>query len=158
MSRVAWCGQIFFLFAIFDFYGPKTTLLRSGRVSQSAHPAPPWTPLPYHNVPYCTPKHHATRIGCCTMRVQTLGGVWERLGVFAARYVVWGPSEGRTESEGVRSQVGPQIPPNTPKHPHTLIYASYGVYTWCMRLWDAYGASAGLYMADKYAYVIPTCF
>ena len=81
------------------------------------------------------------------MRVQTLGGVWERLEVFAARYVVWGPSEGRTESEGVRSQVGPQIPPNTPQ-----------THTWCMRLWDAYGASGGLYMADKYAYVIPTCF
>ena len=131
----------------FVCYGPKTTLLRSGRVSQSAHPAPPWTPLPYHNVPYCTPKHHATRIGCCTMRIHTLGGVWECLEVFGARYVVWGPSEGRTESEGVRSQVGPQIPPNTPQTPpHAnicFIWCIYMVYevvgcVWCQR-WAVHG-------------------
>ena len=64
-----------------------------------------------------------------------------------------GPSQ-----RGSDHNLAPRYPQTLPKHPHTLIYASYGVYTWCMRLWDAYGASAGLYMADKYAYVIPTCF
>ena len=84
------------------------------------------------------------------LRIQTLGGVWECLEVFGARYVVWGPSEGRTESEGVKSQLGPQVPQNTPQ---TLMYASYGVYTCCVRLWDACGARRGLYMVQKYPYV-----
>ena len=54
------------------------------------------------------------------MRVHTLGGVWECFELIPARYVVWGPSEGRTESEGVKSQLDPQVPPNTPKRSYML--------------------------------------
>ena len=109
-------------------YVQKTALLRSGRINQSAHPAPPWTPLPCHNVPHCTSKHYAARIECCTMRVQTLGGVWECLEVIPARYFVWGPSEGWTESEGVKSQLGPKVPQNTPQTPPN----AHVCFMWCI--------------------------
>ena len=137
----------FFSFCHFRLLWPKNHSSEIWSGQPICPPGPTLDPLPYHNVPYCTPKHHATRIGCCTMRVQTLGGVWERLEVFAARYVVWGPSEGRTESEGVRSQVGPQIPPNTPQTPpHAnicFIWCIYMVYevvgcVWCQR-WAVHG-------------------
>ena len=112
------------------------------------HPRPPAMPS---RAPHPNTMHNASGAVLCVYK--HWGGVWECLEVFGARYVVWGPSEDRTESDGVRSQLGSQTPRNTPKHPQTLIYASYGVYACCMMLSDVCGAHRGLHMGQKYPHV-----
>ena len=81
------------------------------------------------------------------MHIQTLGGVWEGLEVFGARDVVLGPSEAGTESDGVRSQLGSQTPPNTSNicfiRYACMLYDVVGC-VWCPP-WTAHGLE------------IPTC-
>ena len=138
----------FFLFCHFRLVWPENRF-------SGIHLGPPCHTITCPIVHPNTMQHALGAVLCVCKRWGVFGNVWGCLqpDMWFGDHLRVGPSQ-----RGSDHKLAPRYPKTPPKHPHTLIYASYGVYTWCMRLWDAYGASAGLYMADKYAYVIPTCF